>query len=255
MRWLKRAMRAEAAQNLLSGASAAYIRLVRATTRWDIEAPEPAVRLMANQAPVIACFWHGRLMMMPRAWQGRQPFYMLVSEHRDGVLIARTIRRFGYRTTMISRKRGPVAALRALHGELEKGHAVGITPDGPRGPRMRARPGAIRLAQLSGAAILPVTYAVSRRRLLPTWDRFCFALPFARGLILWGEPLWVPRRAANEELDRLRADLERRLNALTTEADRRFGLPAVEPAPAGHEQPDSPVAGRAPAAATGGSPP
>jgi len=110
--------------------------------------------------------------------------------------------------------------------------AVVITPDGPRGPRMRVKPGAIKAAQLSGMPIVAISGAVRWRRILGSWDRFCLALPFSRGLILWDEPLTVPRDADPTELERLRLRLEQRLNRLTAEADRRLGRAAVEPAAA-----------------------
>ena len=67
-----------------------------------------------------------------------------------------------------------VVALRAMQRILAGGHSVGITPDGPRGPRMRAKPGAIKTAQLSGAPIVPVSGSVNRRRILGSWDRFAW---------------------------------------------------------------------------------
>jgi lysophospholipid acyltransferase (LPLAT)-like uncharacterized protein len=208
-----------------------YIRLVDRTTRWSVERPPETRKLEAEGQPAIVCFWHGRLLMMGSAWQ-RAPrsFQMLISSHRDGALISRTIAHLGFATLAGSPKRGGMAALRSMQRLLAEGVSVGVTPDGPRGPRMRAKPGAIKAAQWSGAPLLPVTYAVSRRRMLDSWDRFCLALPFSRGVILWGAPIAVPRHVDAAELERLRRRLEDRLNDLTAEADRRCGHPATEPA-------------------------
>jgi hypothetical protein len=95
---------------------------------------------------------------------------------------------------------------------------------------MRAKPGAIKAAQLSGVPVLPVSGAVGRRRILGSWDSFCLALPFSRGVIQWGDPIEVPRQADDAELERLRLRLEDRLNHLTNEADRRFGQSEILPA-------------------------
>jgi lysophospholipid acyltransferase (LPLAT)-like uncharacterized protein len=119
-----------------------------------------------------------------------------------------------------------------MSGLLDRGESIGITPDGPRGPRMRAKAGAIKAAQLSGAPVLPVSGAVGRRRILGSWDSFCLALPFSRGVIQWGEPIQVPRQASDAEMERLRLLLEDRLNGLTAEADRHFGHTAIAPAAA-----------------------
>ena len=95
---------------------------------------------------------------------------------------------------------------------------------------MRAKLGAIKAAQLAGVPLLPISGAARRRRVLGTWDRFCLALPFGRGVVLWGEPIEVPDEAGRAELERLRLMLEDRLNEMTTEADRRFGQSVIEPA-------------------------
>ncbi len=227
----KRLLQLRALQALLAGAAALYIGLVHRTTRWTVECPKESEAILGARRPFICCFWHGRLAMMLAARPGDRPIHVLVSGHQDGLLIARGIAHFGIASIEGSSRRGGVGALRRLARLLESGATVAITPDGPRGPNMRAKAGAIKAAQLSGAPILAVTGAVSRRRLLGSWDRFCLALPFSHGVILWSEPITVPRAADDAELERLRLLLEDRLNTLTAEADRRCGQVAVEPAP------------------------
>lgn len=231
MRPVKRLLNSEAAQRAAAFLGARYINFVDRTTRWAVERSPEAQQIEAEARPGIVCFWHGRLLMMGSAWQ-RSPstFRMLISEHRDGALISRTIAHLGFSTVSGSTRRGGAGALRTMQRLIQDGLSVGVTPDGPRGPRMRAKAGAVKAAQWSRAPLLPVAYAVSRRRILDSWDRFCLALPFSRGVILWGEPIRVPRDASAAELERLRRQLEDSLNALTGEADRRCGHPAIEPA-------------------------
>jgi lysophospholipid acyltransferase (LPLAT)-like uncharacterized protein len=228
----KRLLRIRALQALLVRAAALYIGLVHRTTRWTVDCPATSRAILGGRQPFIGCFWHGRLAMMLAARPPGQPVHVLVSGHRDGLLIARGLARFGVATVEGSSRRGGAEALRRIAQLVRAGGAVAITPDGPRGPNMRAKAGAIKAAQLSGAPILAVTGAVSRRRLLGSWDRFCLALPFSRGVVLWSDPITVPREASDAELERLRHLLEERLNTLTAEADRRCGQAAVEPAPA-----------------------
>jgi hypothetical protein len=163
---------------------------------------------------------------------------MLISEHADGQMIAKGMQRLGFSTITGSSRRRGVAALREMHRRLQEGAAVGITPDGPKGPRMRAKPGVIAAARAEGVSIVPVSAATTRRRVLGTWDRFCLILPFGRGLLLWGSPLAVPSEADAEAREALRLQLEGELNRLTRAADRRMGHAPVEPdavAPAPHE--------------------
>src|SRR5690606_21656340 len=108
---------------------------------------------------------------------------------------------------------------------------VGITPDGPHGPRMRAGGGAVTLARLTGAPLLPLAFGCRPRRLLGTWDRLAVALPFGRGVFVWGAPIFVPRDADSDALEAARQALEKGLNAVTDEADRLTGQDLVPPAP------------------------
>lgn len=227
---MKRFLQRELVQSTLAWLIACYIRLLYLTTRWQIDCPPATKQVLDRGQPVVGCFWHGRMIMMRAALPRGMTIHIMISEHRDGQLISRAVANLGVLTVSASSKRGGASALRATQRLLTTGKSVAITPDGPRGPRMRAKMGAIKAAQLSGAPILPISGTVSRRRILSSWDRFCLALPFSRGLILWGEPIEVPRHATSEELESLRRLLEDRLNALTAEADRRLGQAAIEPA-------------------------
>ncbi|HSR73146.1 MAG TPA: lysophospholipid acyltransferase family protein [Kiloniellales bacterium] len=228
----KRILRSRPVQGVLAWLAGVYMRLIHATIRWRIERPDSVVALHERGAPYVGCFWHGRLLLMGAGLRNDYLVHMLVSQHRDGLLIARAIGSLGIPTVAGSSRRAGAGAMRTLLRLLAEGRPVGLTPDGPRGPRMRAKPGAVKTAQLAGVPLVPGAGAVSRRILFRSWDRFCLALPFGRGLILWGEPIPVPPDADQAELERLRLRLEEALNALTAEADRRFGHSPVSPAEA-----------------------
>lgn len=235
MRPLKTILGSAAVRRLLCALAAFYIRLVHATGRWSEVRGEVPRRFWDEGRPFIAGFWHGRLLMMTHAWRRGVPFHMLISKHRDGQLIADTIGYFGYRTVTGSTTRGGSGALRALLRVLAAGESVGITPDGPRGPRMRASEGVVSVARMSGAPIVPVSYGVSRGRVLTTWDRFLLPWPFARGVIVWGEPIALPRDADAAALAAARQRIEDAITAVTEEADRLTARAPVAPAPAPQE--------------------
>lgn len=229
---LKSIGKSRSGQATVAWMAATLLRLTRHTMPWTIERSSAAEAIVASGKPFIACFWHGRFGTMRSAWQSEPArFHMLISGHRDGVLIARGMTRLGFGTIAGSSRRGGASAMRSMQQVLARGDCVGITPDGPRGPRMRAKAGAIKAAQLAQVPILPVSASATHCSFLKTWDRFCFIKPFGRGLILFGEPIVVPRRAEKEELEALRQDLERQLNWLTAEADRRCNQAPIEPAP------------------------
>jgi lysophospholipid acyltransferase (LPLAT)-like uncharacterized protein len=216
----------------LAATIAGIIRLIYATSRWQFVRPEIGADLLAQGRSYIACFWHGRVLMMNLAWRSDAPFYMLSSPHADGRLTTAIMGHFGIDTVTGSTRKGGSGALRQLTRLLRKGATVGITPDGPRGPRKRVSMGVVVLAKMSGAPLVPTTFSARPRKVLGTWDRFVMAFPFGRGVFLWGEPVYVPAEADADAMEAARLLLEERMNALCDEGDRLMGVEPIEPAPA-----------------------
>jgi len=225
----KRLARSETARTTLCWIAAQYMRVIYLTGRWRIEGGEIPARFWNENRPFILAFWHGRLLMMPFCWRRDRRMHMLISQHRDGELISRTIAHFNIGTVRGSSNRGGATALRGMVKALRRNEYVGVTPDGPHGPRMRATDGVVAVARLAGVPIIPATYSATRRRVLRSWDRFILPMPFARGVILWGEPLQVPVDADEAGLEAFRLRLEDTLTALSDEADRRCGQAAIPP--------------------------
>lgn len=221
--------RSRAGRSLVCWGAAQYIRIVYRSGRWRVVGGETPARLWDEDKPFILAFWHGRLLMMPYTWRRGRFMNMLISQHRDGDLIAKTIGHFGLGTVRGSSRHGGAGALRSLVRALARNNYAGVTPDGPNGPRMRASDGIISLARLSGAPIIPVAFGASRRTILKTWDRFVVPFPFSRGVFLWGDPIHVARDADPHAQEAARKTVEESLNALTREADRLCGREPVTP--------------------------
>jgi lysophospholipid acyltransferase (LPLAT)-like uncharacterized protein len=141
---------------------------------------------------------------------------------------------FGIGTIAGSTRRGGSSALRVMLKQLKEGAAIGITPDGPRGPAMTVSIGIVNVARIAGVPIVPVTYATSRRRELATWDRFQLALPFGRGVFMFGEPIEIDAELDEAALESLRNLLEIRMLEMDREADRLVGYEASQPVAAAH---------------------
>jgi lysophospholipid acyltransferase (LPLAT)-like uncharacterized protein len=237
-RWGRRVVQSSRLRRLLCRVMQLYIRLVYATNRWTVEGGEVPHRLRDEGKSFILAFWHGRLMMIPMGWQRLAPMHMLISAHRDGRIIADAVSHFGVHSIPGSSRRGGTAALRTMLRRLEAGDCIGITPDGPRGPAMRASAGIVNVARLGRVPIVPIVFATSRRRVLGTWDRFHLALPFGRGVFLWGPPIEIPPDLDPEGLERARLLVESRMNEMAREADRRVGheAKADSPSPASRER-------------------
>jgi len=226
-RWLKRfgkrLVRSALVREGLCALAAAYIRLVWVSSRWEVIGGEVPGRLWQENRPFVLAFWHGRLLMMPYCWNREKTMNMLISQHRDGQFIARTVARFGIRTVIGSSSHGGSAAVRSMLKALKAGESVGITPDGPRGPGFRASSGVVTLACLAGAAVVPVSFSTTAGLMLKSWDRFLVPWPGRRGVFVWGQPVIVPRNADGDTLEACRQEVERALNAATHEADHRMG--------------------------------
>lgn len=211
---LKKFLKSETGQSLAARLAAGYIAFVHATTRWTVLGGPP-------DGPFIGCFWHQRMLLLPPIWGARRPIHMLISSHRDGVLISKTIARFGVPTIVGSTNRGASDALRGMLAILKRGECVAVTPDGPRGPARRAAQGVAAAAAIAKVPVVAAAYSVSRAKFLRSWDRFLVPLPFGRGAMIWSETLPPPSRDGIEEFT---AKLQARLDALCVEADRLTGL-------------------------------
>ncbi len=200
---------------------AQYVRFVWLTGHWSYLGKEYPESYWCQNKPVIACFWHGRLLMMFKAWFGLHKLHMLISSHPDGEIIARTTQNFGFGWIAGSSTRGGRKALLSIVKILKGGGSAGITPDGPRGPRYCASLGVIQMARLGGAAIMPMSYSSTRGISIKSWDRFFLPLPFSRGVIVYGPLITVVNSSKSDE--ELRQELEDSLQALTLKADLYCG--------------------------------
>jgi len=231
LRILRRTTTIDAVQAILCWLLAQYIRIAWYTGRWQVVGAEGPIAHFESGKPLIIATWHGRLLMTPFGWRHSNRTHILVSAHNDGRLISRTLAHFSAQTITGSTRRGGADALRRLHKILRDGGAVGITPDGPRGPRMRVSPGIVQLARLTGAPIFPLAFAARPCHIFDSWDRFVLPLPFCRGLYLWGDPIEIARDTDKAQMEEVRQDLEDKLNALTRRADTDMGLVPIDPAP------------------------
>jgi lysophospholipid acyltransferase (LPLAT)-like uncharacterized protein len=192
---LKQLLQSARAQTAIAGLAAGYLRLVARTTRWQVEG-EAAIAAFASGPPCIVAFWHEALPAMPVFWlraKTRIPATVLASRHRDGQLIAAVVKRLGIAVVSGSSSKGGASGLRALVNALKSGAHVGLTPDGPRGPRRIAAPGTAQLAAMTGAVILPCAAATAWAIQLKSWDAMRFPLPFGRGRLVCAPLIQVTR--------------------------------------------------------------
>jgi len=229
---VKRVLDNTAVRSVATALAALYMWLVYVTTRWEVEGQEFPEALWSRNEAFVLAVWHGRLLMVAPHWPHGKPIAALISKHRDGELIARTVAWHGFGAVRGSTHGGDgAAALHQLVRKLKQGTTMVFTPDGPRGPRMRAGDGIVAAARLSGATIIPFAFGATRRRLLESWDRFLIPLPFGRGIIVWGAPIRIARDATESEVTATRLCIEAAISEMTDRADYRTGHTPVPPEP------------------------
>lgn len=236
---LKRFFNSPAGTTLIGKLIGIYVFIAEWTTLWKDIGREVVKAQQAAGGPVIVCFWHNRLLLSRRLWpHGKQKFGILISQSRDGDAIAEAARTIGLGAIRgsstkagSSKSKGVMAAFREMLTDLHNGQAVGITPDGPRGPRMRAQMGAIQLSKRTGAPIICVSWSQPKRKVaVKSWDHHVVPALFQRGVMIWAGPIRVAKDCDEAALEAKRLEVETLLNKLSDDADRMAGVAPIVPA-------------------------
>lgn len=186
------------------------LHVIGRTWRYRVKNGEALSKARASGGGFVFSLWHGHLL--PLLWHHRgEGVIVLISEHRDGELVARAATSLGFGLIRGSTTRGGGRALIALVRALQSGKEVAITPDGPRGPARKFAPGALVAAQRSDSLILPVAMSATRAWRLRSWDGFTIPKPFARVTVAYIDPekvLASDSRAAADEGTRFESMME-----------------------------------------------
>jgi lysophospholipid acyltransferase (LPLAT)-like uncharacterized protein len=191
------------------------VRALTATLRVEHVRPENIDRTPRY----ILAFWHCQLLPLLGRARWTHPIAVMISQSKDGELIARVLAHYGVQSARGSTTRGGVRGLRELLREAQAGKSIVFAPDGPRGPARVVKEGLIYSAQISGLPIMPVAFAARKKKLLRSWDRMMIPLPFSKSVCVYGVPMIVPRDA---NADEWRMKVENTLNELSEEAERRM---------------------------------
>ena len=216
----KKILRTKLAYSVICWIGAKYIKFVSFTNSWTFINKKYVENLWKKNESFILCFWHGRLLMMPLSWNKEKKINVLISAHSDGQLLSKTVKYFNIETITGSSSKGGSEAIRNIIKSLKSGISIGMTPDGPRGPRMKVNSAIIKIASLTGHKIVPLSYSVKKKFFLNSWDKFLVALPFGKGCFIWGKPIKIKKNISTNEDLKLSKILENNLLKLTKKADR-----------------------------------
>ncbi|MEL6680741.1 MAG: lysophospholipid acyltransferase family protein [Pseudomonadota bacterium] len=209
-----------------------YLTFVWATARVTVEGGAAREAALRGELSAIYGIWHGRLLFATRDLFSGLKFTVIVSRSEDGSGATRILEAWG-----IGAIRGSSASPRnptknkggreALSGAVrflrDGAGTLGVTPDGPRGPRFQCKPGIAAMAVHAQRPVVVVGASASPAIEVRSWDRFLIPLPFSRIVVLWSEPLSPPVDTTRDATDGFLARVNEALRAQTREADRRCG--------------------------------
>ena len=191
------------------------------TCRLTILGEENYQKLREERKPVVILVWHGRIFLVPYFFR-RRGVAPLVSPSRDGEIVSRIMSRWGYRIIRGSSSHVIIKAWNRMKRELQEGGEVLIVPDGPRGPNRKMKIGGLKLAQETGAFLVPFTFSSSKQKKLKSWDQFLMFPPFSKVVAIFGEPVFLRSDQSQEGLEQDRQRIEEVMIEMDRTADKYF---------------------------------
>ncbi|MGA6926541.1 MAG: lysophospholipid acyltransferase family protein [Desulfosarcina sp.] len=214
-------------RHLFPRAGLLLVRLISRTYRYRLVDSENEQQVLDTCGTVVYAFWHQRFFPGITVFATRQPLAVMISQSRDGEMIARVAGILGVRAVRGSSSRGGVQALKEIRWLTQRGFRIGHVVDGPQGPFGVVKPGLLIIAQFAGAPIVPVIISPQRRWVFNSWDRFMVPKPFSKVLIRFAPPITVPRRLGADDFENLRQQIEKRIKELTIDTDNWWRSPEM----------------------------
>ena len=206
-------------QNILAFVVALYILLVRITSKFKFENFSVPSKFWKNQEPFILAFWHSQLMTVSFSWKFKKRINILASGHSDGrfgAIVGSYFKLNNIPTSDINKK----VSLIRIFKILKTNNYIGITPDGPRGPKEKVSEGIIKIAKISKIPIIPIGFWSSRNFNLRSWDSFLITKPFSKCSFVWGDAIRIPDNITEEEIIKFQDILEDKINECVTKAKK-----------------------------------
>lgn len=164
-----------------------------------------------KKQPFILAFWHNQLMMVSYAWKSKKKINIIASTHSDGRFGSIVGKYFSLNNIPSSFKKND-KAIKIILSKIKENEYVGITPDGPRGPKENVSEGIIRIARATNTPIITCGFWSSKNFNLNSWDSFLITLPFSSCCFVWQKPLYIPKDLDNAEIKEYQNVLKNLIN-------------------------------------------
>ena len=207
-------------QNLLALIVAIYILFVKLTSKINVENEYQPIKFWGKDQPFILAFWHSQLMMISYSWSIEKKINILASGHSDGRFGAIVANYFNINNIPTSHSNKKIS-LRPVFKLLNTNNYIGITPDGPRGPKEKVSEGIIKIAKKAKIPIIPIGFWSSNNFCLKSWDSFLITLPFSKCNFVWGEPIKIPENIDDNEINDFQLLLQHQINKCIKKAKKK----------------------------------
>lgn len=207
---LKKILQHRYIQELTGWIIAFYIKICFNTSIWYLKNDEEIISVLKKKKKLIVVFWHNRLLMAPYCWNYNKPFKMLISGHRDGKIISNAVSHLGIETIKGSSSKNKISSAKEILNSLKMNNVVGVTPDGPRGPKEKMKEGLVSLLKKTNATIVPLSYSAKFKFELNSWDKFILVPPFNKFVAVWGNAIeYDNKKKLEDNLNIIQNELNR----------------------------------------------
>ena len=190
--------------------------------KWDCVDKKTKDLIFTNKTSYIFCCWHSRLFLGPYFLPKDIIINALQSSHSDGMMTAVIFKLIKFNIIFGSSMKGGAKAFIKMIKSINRGESIAITPDGPKGPKEKVKDGIIKLAQVTGAPIVPLVWSTNKSKSMTSWDNFLIPYPFSKGLYLFGKPIYINRDLSEKNFDKKKIKVEKELNNLTALVDKKL---------------------------------
>ncbi|HPA69721.1 MAG TPA: lysophospholipid acyltransferase family protein [Bacteroidales bacterium] len=205
--------------SILPYAGFMFVRILSSTYRLRIVDPHNESTCIEKDGSIIYASWHQRFFPGITFFASRRPIAILISQSRDGEFISHIVNILGWHAVRGSSSKGGSQGLQQLKKLSKRGYRIGHIVDGPQGPFGVVKPGLLRIAQVSGLAIVPTITSSDRHWTFGSWDRFLVPKPFSRVIIRFGEPFYIPPDLDEDEFEKRRLHIGQKMKELYEDTD------------------------------------
>ena len=208
-------------QNILALFLAIYIFIVRITSSIKFENKSIPDTFWKNNKPFILAFWHSQLLTISYCWNSKKKINILASAHDDGRFGSIVGKYFKLGSIPISSSNNNFV-LRSIFNILKMNNYIGITPDGPRGPKETVSEGIIKIARTSKTPIIPCGFWSSKNFKLKSWDSFLVTLPFSKCFFVWHDPIYIPDNLKDSDIKKYQNILKKMIDESINKAKNKI---------------------------------